>query len=414
VRIAAAEITDTFPPEKGLRRFHPLGLAGAATLGQGSWRAALDILDAPGGTLLAKAALTHAVVAGVGGVDITADDLRFATDGLQPHDLTPLAAGVVSKVDGAIDFAGRVAWTPGALPTSSGRVTTDGLSLDTPLGRVTGLGRELTLSSLTPLIAPPGQAITADNIDAFAPITDVRAEVGFDAEAIQLASASVSVAGGKLRVEPMRIPFAEPRTLTGAVQLDDVDLGQLIETTGFADKVDLLAVVDGRIPFQAGPDGLRFAGGELRSVKPGRLSIDREALTQVSAAGSPEAVAGAEGAPVAAPPPNAFQDFAYQALENLAYSDLEVSVDSRPEGRLGMIFVLKGRHDPPTEQRARIGLFDLLRGRAFERRIPLPSNTPVNLTLDTSLNFDELLATWLELQRNRSAPVQSAPATTVP
>jgi hypothetical protein len=159
---------------------------------------------------------------------------------------------------------------------------------------------------------------------------------------------------------------------------------------------------------------LRFDGGELRSVRPGRLSIAREALTQVAATGDPEAVAGGAGAPGAAPEPNAFQDFAYQALENLAYNDLEVSVDSRPEGRLGLVFAIKGRHDPPVEQRARIGLFDLLRGRAFERRIPLPSDTPVNLTLDTSLNFDELLSTWLELQRSRSAPVQSVPATTSP
>jgi hypothetical protein len=214
-----------------------------------------------------------------------------------------------------------------------------------------------------------------------------------------------------MTVEPMTAPFAENRSLTGAVQLDDVDLGAFIAATGFADKVKLLAVVDGRIPFQTGPAGLRFAGGGLRSVRPGRLSIAREALTQVAASTGAEPAPGAEIAPAA---PNAFQDFAYQALENLAYSDLEVSVDSRPNGRLGLVFGVKGRHDPPQKQQARLGLFDLLRGRAFQRRIPLPSDTPVNLTLDTSLNFDELLQTWLDLQRERSAAVQSPARTTVP
>jgi hypothetical protein len=186
----------------------------------------------------------------------------------------------------------------------------------------------------------------------------------------------------------------------------------LIANTGFADKVKLQAVVDGRIPFRAGPDGLRFSDGDLRSVRPGRLSIPREALTEVAASGGPEAVAGVEGAPM--PEVNAFQDFAYQALENLAYNELEVSVDSRPGGRLGLVFGVKGRHDPPQKQQARISLFDVLRGRAFQRRIPLPSDTPVNLTLDTSINFDELLQTWLDLQRERSAAVQSQPRTTVP
>ena len=114
-------------------------------------------------------------------------------------------------------------------------------------------------------------------------------------------------------------------------------------------------------------------------------------------------------APAGPAPVNAFQDFAYQALENLAYDDLEVEVESRPEGRLGLIFKIKGRHDPPRAEQARIGLLDLLRGRAFERRIPLPKGTPVNLTLDTSLNFDELMAAYMELNRrnpDRSEPVQ--------
>ena len=406
VQLRSAEAADTAPE----RRFHPVALTGTAALGDGDWRAALDILDAPGGTKVAAAALLHDTASGEGGVDITAEDLRFAPDGLQPHDLSPLAAGLVSKVDGTVGFTGRIGWTEGALPTGSGRFTTAGLSFDSPGGRVAGLSGAVDFNSLTPLLAPPGQVLTAERVESFTLLTDVRAEFALTADAVKLGSAAFAMAGGRVTVEPMILPFAEPRTLSGAVRLDDVDLGSLIAATSFADKVKLQAVVDGRIPFQLGPDGLRFAGGELRSVRPGRLSVAREALTQVSATGAPETVAGAEGAPAAAPPPNAFQDWAYQALENLAYSELEVSVDSRPEGRLGLVFGVKGRHDPPTRQQARIGLIDLIRGRAFQQEIPLPSDTPVNLVLDTSLNFDELLATYLELQRERSAPVQSAPA----
>jgi hypothetical protein len=406
VQLRSAEATDTAPE----RRFHPAALTGTAALAQGNWRAALDILDGPGGTEVAAAALLHDTRSGGGHVDIVADDLRFTPEGLQPHDLSPLAAGLVSKVDGRVDFTGRIAWTQGALPTSAGRFTTADLSLDSPAGRVVGLAGTVDFNSLTPLLAPAGQVLTAERVESFTPLTDVRAEFALTAEAVELGSATFVLAGGRAAVEPMSLPFAEPRTLVGAVRLDDVDLGSLIAATSFADKVKLQAVVDGRIPFRMAPDGLRFAGGELRSVRPGRLSIAREALTQVSATGAPEALAGAEGAPAAAPPPNAFQDWAYQALENLAYNQLEVSVDSRPEGRLGLVFSVKGRHDPPTPQQARIGLLDLLRGRAFQRKIPLPSDTPVNLTLDTSLNFDELLATYLDLQRERSAPVQSAPA----
>ena len=63
-------------------------------------------------------------------------------------------------------------------------------------------------------------------------------------------------------------------------------------------------------------------------------------------------------------------------------------------------------------EKARIGLMDLIRGTAFNKRIALPAKTPVELTLDTSLNFDELLAAWQNAYKaqsataTRSAPVQ--------
>ena len=42
----------------------------------------------------------------------------------------------------------------------------------------------------------------------------------------------------------------------------------------------------------------------------------------------------------------------------------------------------------------RVSVLDLLRGRAFDKPLPLPKGTPIDLTLDTSLNLDELLASY--------------------
>jgi hypothetical protein len=60
-----------------------------------------------------------------------------------------------------------------------------------------------------------------------------------------------------------------------------------------------------------------------------------------------------------------------------------------------------------------------LNGSAFQRRIPLPAKTPVDLTLDTSLNFDELIAAakraWEEAQARAAAtPPVPAPPTPAP
>ena len=95
------------------------------------------------------------------------------------------------------------------------------------------------------------------------------------------------------------------------------------------------------------------------------------------------------------------------------YERLSAEVSSRPGGRLGVIFQIKGRHDPAIREEARISLVDLLRGQAFKKRIALPAGTPINLTLDTSLNFDELLQAFRDVwaakkaKRPRSAVVQA-------
>ena len=119
---------------------------------------------------------------------------------------------------------------------------------------------------------------------------------------------------------------------------------------------------------------------------PGRLSIDRTLWTK--------------GDTVV----NDVQDFAYQALENLAVDSMTADIDSVDNGRLRIVFHIKGRSDPPKPQEARVGLFDLLRGTAFDKPVPLPSGTPIDLTLETSLNFDELLKSYQAAWSDSLAP----------
>ena len=145
-----------------------------------------------------------------------------------------------------------------------------------------------------------------------------------------------------------------------------------------------MARIDGVVPFTVEPQGVRFVNGHIAANGPGRLSIKREALTtSVGTGGGTQA------------PPNAVQDFAYQALENLAFDQLDGTVNSLPMGRLGLLLHIKGRNEPVMQvAETRVGVVDLLRGRAFDKPLPLPKDTPIDLTLDTSLNLDELLASY--------------------
>ena len=374
------------------KRFNPMRLAGALDLAAGQWRGPIQVSDAAKGRALAVVTVRQLASGPTGEAEIAADHLDFAAKTLQPVELSPLAA-LVNQVDARTRFAGHIAWSDGKV-TSGGRFTTDNASFNSPLGKVTGAHADVTFDSLLPPTAAPGQVFTAENVAWIAPLTQVGARFALTPTATELAEAHATLAHGVASISDLTVPFAPDRTLKGTLVLKQLDLGELVSGSSLADSVSITAKIDGSVPFSLGPAGVTLADGLVASIGPGRLSIKRQALTGAVATG------GAAGAQ-----PNAVQDFAYQALENLAFDSLEARVASRPQGRLGAIFHIKGRNDPPRATETRIGLFDLLSGHAFDKPIDLPKGTPVDLTLDTSLNFDELLKAYSQIGKG-SGPFQ--------
>jgi hypothetical protein len=101
---------------------------------------------------------------------------------------------------------------------------------------------------------------------------------------------------------------------------------------------------------------------------------------------------------------NAVQDFAYQALEYLAFDEMSAELNSVANGRLQIVFHIKGKSAPPKPQVAEVAITDIINGTALYKPIPLPSGTPIDLTLDTSLNFDELLKSYAEAWSKTLSP----------
>ena len=64
---------------------------------------------------------------------------------------------------------------------------------------------------------------------------------------------------------------------------------------------------------------------------------------------------------------------------------------------------------PPKPQVAEVAFADILNGTALYKPIPLPSGTPIDLTLDTSLNFDELLKSYAEAWSKSLSPPDATP-----
>jgi hypothetical protein len=402
---ASARFTGRAADAAAQMRFRPVAVAGQAQLADGLWTSAFTIQDGAG-RQIAQVRLKHEDASGRGAMTIDTGTLRFAQGGLQPAALSPLAAAIGSPVEGEARFSGAFAWTP-KTATSSGVLEVPGLDFQSPAGKVSGLSGKVVFNSLAPLTAAPGQTLHAASIaTGIASLREARASFGLRPEALDVGRAQADVGGGVIRIENLRAPLASGQPIRGVLHLDGVQLHDLVEGSPFGDRVELDARVSGSIPFTLAGDKVRVSGGVLRAVQPGRLSIQRKALTAVETSGGGVA-SGAPATPTPEPSTDAFSDFAYQAMENLAFTTLSATVDSRPNGRLGVIFHIVGKHDPPQPQRIRIPLSDLIAKKFLRRKLPLPSGTGVDLTLDTTLNLDDLLADYAEFRRlHGSAQVQ--------
>ena len=379
--------------------FEPVDASGRLGFGAGVWRGRLVATTARG-RKLGRITLRADPGRGVGRADVDAGALAFAPGALQPADLSPLLA-FARSAEGAAPFRGWFAWGPGGRLSSGGELIARSINFTSPLGPVQGLSADLHFTSLAPLLTAPGQSIDVALVKAITPMSGLSARFRLGATALSIEAASGEVAHGRISLEPTVAPLAPGSTIDGALVLDRVDLGDVIAASSLASAVKLDAVVDGRIPFRFGPGGLTIQQGRLRAVRPGVLSISRAALT----GGAASTAAGQ----------TAFgQDLAYQALDNLAFQTLDASLNTLPGDRLGVLFHIEGQHDPGGGKRAVVGLADLIGGKAFAKPMTLPSGTGIDLTLDTSLNFGQLVGdlgqAWRESLGGaaaRSAPVQA-------
>lgn len=385
-------------------RFNPLSVTGNVTLADEIWRGNLALTGA--GKPVAAIALIHEGATGRGRVEIDTGRLEFAEDGLQPADLSPLASALGSPVVGAANFTGQFRWAPEG-GGSEGRLSVFGLDFTSPAGPVRGLSGDLVFTSLAPLETAKDQQLVAQELEILTPLSAPEVTFQLLGRSLEVSGGRVEVGGGVVRIEPMSVPFDGTESWRGELVVEAVQLADIVRATPFADRVSLSARVSGRLPFIVGPDGFKLVQGRLEAIEPGRLSIRRAALTDVSASGG-GANAAVDGVVDTAPigpvgETNAAVEFAYQAMEHLAFDLLDAEVNSLPGGRLGVLFHVRGEHSPPQRQEIRLTLGQLIRRDFLKRELPLPSGTKVDLTLDTSLNLDQLLADYAEAQAARGS-----------
>jgi hypothetical protein len=392
LKVEEVKVTDLARP----LRFHPLFGLGHAVLAGDVFSGGFDGRT-PKGLVLAHADFRQEIKAMKGGMTVSVPGLTFAQGGLQPTDLSPLTAALGEPASGQVAFKARFDWV-GDKVTSSGTLSARDLNFKSPAGPVTGANGEMVFSSLTPvLVGASTGPLRVSRIAGLVPMTDVTANARIDDQTLTLPDAQGTVAGGTVRLQATASLGAD-QTVKGEVVMDKVQVRDLIKASPFGDRVSMTAEISGRMPFRMSGGQLRFAQGAAQADGPGRLSINRNTF-------NPGGVAGAANQ-------DNLSTFGYQAMENLAFQSLEASIKSLPDGRLGMVFHIKGRHDPPTRKELRLTWRDFFDRGILNKTMPLPSDTEVNLTLDTTLNLDNLIRSYADLhQQIGSPPVQPPSAT---
>ena len=390
--VSRAQVADTTTP----LRFLPLKAVGEARLNGDVWSGGFDLTRLE--HAIGRISLRHDGQAEAGGVTISAPDLAFSQYGLQPSDLSALAADYLkSPVEGSAGFEGRIDWSP-TTATSSGVVTIPELDFTSPAGKVQGMKGRIEFTSLTPLITAPDQVLTINRLETVTPLTDLELRFALDEKFLSLAGGKIEAAGGRISIEPINVPLTPGEAWGGVILVEQIQLNELMKSANLQDKAQLDAVVSGRLPFTYAPDvGWRISGGILNAVRPGRLSIQPEVFDDLDAG-----AAAVEGeTPL---PPNTMQDLAYQAMQDLAISDLSAEVNSLDAGRLGVRFHIHGRHDPPQRQQLRLSWIEVIRRDFLKKKLPLPSDTPIDLTLDTTWNANQIVSDLLEYARRGETP----------
>ena len=380
VRVTGGQVSDRLKPI----RFQPMLGSGTVALKGGVWRGRFAMTDMDR-EKLGDVDFSHTMASGRGSAHIAAPALTFTPDKLQPENISPMLAAF-RRANGTASFTGDITWTRSEIK-SNGNLAIEKLDFLTPLGQAHTVKTNIAFVSLLPPVTAENQEVTISRIDWTLPFSGVDLKFAFSPTQVKVNALSSGWAEGKISLGAFTINLANLKQVSGTATLASIALGSLVTASNLGERMKLEGKISGTIPFEVTPEGFRITKGRITSDGPGRLSINRSLWNQGGTASV-----------------NAVQDFAYQALEHLAYDEMTAELNSIANGRLSILFKIKGRSDPPKRQVAEIAIADIVNGTALQKQVPLPSGTPIDLTLDTSLNFDELLKSYAEAWSKTLSP----------
>jgi hypothetical protein len=299
--------------------FAPLALQGALMPGEEIVGFEADLSRIGGGATLSMRGEQR--TSGSGRATVTLPAVTFG-DRLQPKDLAPIAAGLVSDVSGGIAIDGDLSWSSDGIAGALA-VLVDQLALTSGPARLEQVNGVIQLDRPWPPSTPPGQQLAIGLLDLGLPLTDGLTTFQVVAgPRVDVSRLEWRLAGGRARAEP----FSLGSQLEGTnvtLRAEQLDLDALLALT----KLDGLSGegrLDGVLPIELSGGAASIEGGELAATGPGVLRYARGT--------APAALqSGGEGV-----------DLLLQALENFHYEALRITLDGRTDAAMDIGLHLGG------------------------------------------------------------------------
>lgn len=294
----------------------PLRLTGTATVpAEGDLTA--EATAASGG-LQARLDLAHDRETGTGRLEVTTDPISFAPGVRQPATLFPMLDGLpVDAVTGSVrGISGTVEWGEGV--STGGRMTLDGVTVEGPFGTVSGIDGDLRAGSLSPLVLPAGQRLTADSARIGLDLGPGEVVFGLQ-PGLRLAVSDLGFAwaGGELSAEPFTMALDSPN-LTVVLAARGVDLSEVAGQLPLS-SLSATGTLTGRVPVRLTPDTIEIEDARLETTGPGfiRYRPNGDGAGDTTEPGQPGGV-----------------DLLMTALEDFHYDSLVLSIDGETGGDL--------------------------------------------------------------------------------
>lgn len=311
------------------QRFGAVQAEGAITFDAAGAQGRFALATAQGKPLGA-ADIAHSFAAGAGTAAISLDRLAFTRRGLQPDELFPALKGVVAEVEGVLDARIALDWGGDRAFTARATAATAQMDFATGLGPVERVSGAVEISDLLTLTSPPGQTLSIGRFNPGVPIEAGLFQFSLPGgPRVQIEDARWPFAGGLMVLKPDLWDIGAPsQTLT--MELREVNLQRLVELLRIPD-LQTAGTVEGAFPVVVENGVARIEGGRLASKTGGGLIRYTGAMAQAAASAGPGA------------------GLAFEALRNLEFELLEMTVDGPLTGELTIGLLFQGKNPDVME-----------------------------------------------------------------